>query len=220
MRFRLNVFFLLLFTLTSAPTSAGAATDAATCLSCHGSMKGVANVHKDSTKSPSMVPSIALTCHMPERRPAYGIDRSCPLTRRSRTCRPAIGAEGASRTPLQRAACVGCHPGQGRSVPGQHPRPERDRPKKSADGPVCTNCHGIPTYIPGERPSIRLRSNLFNIVEPAQVHEEKPHYGEVTSSRPLSDDIKEVDLRRHARPRSRYSGESLAVRADRAVRDS
>jgi len=46
MRFRLNILCLLLFTFLLV-TTAGAATDSATCLSCHGSMEGAVNVNKD-----------------------------------------------------------------------------------------------------------------------------------------------------------------------------
>jgi hypothetical protein len=76
------------------------------------------------------------------------------------------------KDPLAAAACVGCHPDKVEeykaSIHGKNVIA-----KKSADGPVCTSCHGVPHYVE-KRPSAASRVYLFNIVETCGAcHEEK-----------------------------------------------
>ncbi len=170
MRNWLNIVLLLLFTFLTVPM-AGAATDPATCLSCHGSMEG--EVHVDQEKfSKSVHGSFdCVTCHMtPKGAQHQGLTGTTP----DKTVKD-IAAELAPKglkDPIAMAACVNCHPDVYKAyLESIHAK--NIIVMKSSDGPVCTSCHGSPHYIVA-RPSMESKVYLFNIVTTCgKCHEEK-----------------------------------------------
>jgi len=170
MRFRLNILFLLLFTFLLA-TTAGAATDSATCLSCHGSMEGAVNVNKDKYEKSVHGSFDCVTCHMaPKGAQHTGLTGAAP-DKAVKDFAAALAPKGLKDT-LAAAACVGCHPDKVEEYKGSI-HGQNVIVKKSSDGPVCTNCHGIPHYIE-KRPSKASKVYLFNVVESCgKCHEEK-----------------------------------------------
>jgi len=62
MGLRLNSLVILLFTFLFVP-QAGAATDAATCLACHGSMEGSVNVNQERFARSVHGSFDCVTCH-------------------------------------------------------------------------------------------------------------------------------------------------------------
>ena len=170
MRMWLSVTGALLFTLLLVP-AAGAATDAATCLSCHGSMEGAVNVNQDRYSKSVHGSFDCVMCHMtPKGDQHAGLTGTAP-DRTVKELAAALGPKGLKDAVAQ-AACVNCHPGEydaykasihGRNIIA----------KKSSDGPVCTSCHGTPHYIEA-RPSKASKVYLYNIVETCGAcHEEK-----------------------------------------------
>jgi hypothetical protein len=161
MRIGLSTVLLLLFSFLLVPV-AGAATDAATCLSCHGSMEGAANVNQEKYSKSVHGSFDCVMCHMTLRGAQHqGLSGSTP----DKTVRE-LAAEISPKSkidPIAQAACVGCHPAEYEaykaSVHG-----ENVIVKKSSDGPVCTDCHGSPHYIQ-PRPSMESKVYLFNVVE-------------------------------------------------------
>ena len=170
MRFRLNVLFLLLFTFLLV-TTAGAATDSATCLSCHGSMEGAVNVNKDKYAKSVHGSFDCVTCHMaPKGAQHSGLTGAAP-DKAVKEFAAALAPKGL-KDPLAAAACVGCHPDKVEAYKGSI-HGQNVIVKRSADGPVCTNCHGVPHYIE-KRPSMASKVYLYNVVESCgKCHEEK-----------------------------------------------
>jgi hypothetical protein len=171
MRNWLNVVVLLLFTIVLVP-AAGAATDAATCLGCHGSMEGAVNVNQDKyAKSVHGAMNDCLMCHMTLKGEQHkGLSGSKPDS--------VVQALAASlsvkskKDAVAQAACVTCHSdtytAYKASVHGQNVIT-----KKSADGPVCTDCHGSPHYIQ-PKTSKESAVNHLNVVKACGTcHEEK-----------------------------------------------
>ncbi len=167
----LSALLLLLFNLVPAP-AAGAATDATTCLACHGSMEGAVKVDQEKfSKSVHGGMNDCLMCHLTLKGSQHqGLSGGKPDS--------AVQALAAAISPkskidsIAQAACVTCHPdiyaAYKESVHGRNVII-----KKSADGPVCTSCHGSPHTI---QPKTSKESdvNHFNVVKTCGVcHEEK-----------------------------------------------
>ncbi len=170
MRIGLSALLLLLFAFLQVP-SAGAATDAATCLSCHGTMEGAVNVNQEKYTKSVHGSFDCVMCHMtPKGAQHQGLSGSAP----DKVVKE-LAAEISSKSkidPVAQAACVGCHPAEyaayKESIHGQNVIV-----KKAGDGPLCTDCHGTPHYIQA-RPSKESKVYLFNTVETCgKCHEEK-----------------------------------------------
>ena len=167
----LRALLLLLFTLVLVP-SVGAATDATTCLGCHGSMEGAVYVDQEKfSKSVHGGMNDCLMCHLILTGAQHqGLSGGKPDS--------VVQALAAAISPkskkdsIAQAACVTCHPdiyaAYKSSVHGQNVII-----KKSSDGPVCTSCHGSPHYIQ-PKTSKESAVNHFNVVQTCGVcHEEK-----------------------------------------------
>lgn len=170
MRIWLNIVSLLLFAFSTAP-SVHAATDNATCLSCHGSMEGDVKVEQEKFSKSVHGSFDCVTCHMaPKGDQHTGLSGSAP----DKTVKELAAAVSvkSKRDPVAQAACVTCHPDLYQTWKGSiHGKNVIE--KKSSDGPVCTSCHGSPHYIQ-TRPSMESKVYLFNIVETCgKCHEEK-----------------------------------------------
>jgi hypothetical protein len=168
----LSALLLLLFTLVPAPAAGGAATDATTCLACHGSMEGAVNVDQEKfSKSVHGAMNDCLICHLTLKGSQHqGLSGGTPDS--------AVQALAAELSPkstkdsIAQAACVTCHPDifavYKASVHGQNVII-----KKSFDGPVCSSCHGSPHTIQ-PKTSKESAVNHFNVVQTCGVcHEEK-----------------------------------------------
>lgn len=171
MRNWLNVFLLLMLTFVLVP-AAGAATDASTCLGCHGSMEGAVKVDQEKfSKSVHGVMNDCLMCHMMLR----GAQHQGLAGGKPDKAVKELAVEISSKSkidPIAQAACVNCHPdiyaAYKTSVHGQNVMI-----KKSSDGPVCTSCHGSPHYIM-PKTSKESAVNHFNVVQTCGAcHEEK-----------------------------------------------
>jgi hypothetical protein len=171
MRNWLNVFLLLLLTLVLVP-AAGAATDAATCLGCHGSMEGAVNVNQDKFgKSVHGAMNDCTMCHMTLKGEQHkGLAGGKPdkaVVELAAAISPKSKID-----PIAQAACMNCHPDTYASYKaGVHGI--NVIVKKSSDGPVCTSCHGSPHYIQ-PKTSKESAVNHFNVVQTCGAcHEEK-----------------------------------------------
>lgn len=167
----LSALLLLLFTLGLVP-AVGAATDAATCLACHGSMEGAVNVDQEKySKSVHGGMNDCLMCHLTLKGAQHqGLSGGKPDSA-VQALAAAIAAKG-GKDSIAQAACVTCHPDiyavYKASVHGQNVII-----KKSSDGPVCTSCHGSPHYIQ-PKTSKESAVNHFNVVQACGAcHEEK-----------------------------------------------
>lgn len=167
----LSALLLLLFTLGLVP-AVGAATDAAMCLACHGSMEGAINVDQEKySKSVHGGMNDCLMCHLTLKGPQHqGLSGGKPDSA-VQALAAAIAAKSGEDS-IAQAACVTCHPGiyavYKASVHGQNVII-----KKSSDGPVCTSCHGSPHYIQ-PKTSKESAVNHFNVVQACGAcHEEK-----------------------------------------------
>ena len=174
MRIGLSALLLSLFAFLQVP-SAGAATDAATCLNCHGTMEGAVNVNQERFSKSVHGSFDCVTCHMtPKGAQHAGLSGSAP----DKAVRE-LAAEIAPKSkidPIAQAACVTCHPSEYEayksSVHGKNVIV-----KKSSDGPVCTDCHGSAHYIQA-RPSMESKVYLFNVVETCGKCHEQEHLAE------------------------------------------
>lgn len=162
---------LLLFTLGLAP-AAGAATDATTCLACHGSMEGAVKVDEEQfAKSVHGAMNDCLMCHLTLKGPQHqGLSAGKP-DRDIQSLAAAIAPKN-GKDSIAQAACVTCHPviyeEYKASVHGKNVIT-----KRSSDGPVCTSCHGSPHYI-WPKTSKESAVNHFNVVGSCGTcHEEK-----------------------------------------------
>ena len=170
MRNWLNTAALLLFTLVLVPV-ASAAPDAATCLGCHGSMEGSANVNQEKFSKSVHGSFDCVMCHMtPKGDQHQGLSGSKP-DKSIQELAAAISSKS-KIDPVAQAACATCHPdvyeAYKTSVHGQNVMV-----KKSSDGPVCTSCHGSAHYIQ-PKSSKESAVNHFNVVQTCGVcHEEK-----------------------------------------------
>jgi hypothetical protein len=167
----LSVLLMLLFTFGLTP-AAGAATDAATCLGCHGSMEGAVNVDKEKfSKSVHGGMNDCLMCHLTLKGSQHqGLAGGKPDS--AVQALAAALSPKSMKEPIAQAACVTCHPdvydAYKASVHGQNVII-----KKSSDGPVCTSCHGSPHYIQ-PKTSKESAVNHFNVVQTCGAcHEEK-----------------------------------------------
>lgn len=170
MRNWLNGIVLLLFTLILVP-AAGAATDSATCLGCHGSMEGAVNVNQEKYSKSVHGSFDCVMCHMtPKGAQHQGLSGGKP----DNTVK-ALAAAISSKSKVDsiaQAACVQCHSDAydtyKASVHGKNVIN-----KKSSDGPVCVSCHGSPHYIQ-PKSSKESAVNHFNVVKACGAcHEEK-----------------------------------------------
>ncbi|HTF99396.1 MAG TPA: hypothetical protein VK654_02270 [Nitrospirota bacterium] len=165
--FRAVVLLLLAF---AAITQAHAATDAATCLGCHGAMEGAVNVNQEKYTKSVHGSFDCVMCHM-----TLKGDQHKGLAGKPDKVTKDLAALLAAKSkidPVAQAACTQCHPdvyeAYKASVHGQNVLV-----KKSTDGPVCTSCHGSPHYIQ-PKTSTESAVNHFNIVKTCGTcHEEK-----------------------------------------------
>jgi hypothetical protein len=180
MRVWLNAFMLLLFTVILVP-AAHAAADAATCLGCHGAMEGSTNVNQEKYSKSVHGSFDCVMCHM-----ALKGDQHQGLSGKADKATQELAASISSKSkidPVAQAACAQCHgeiyQAYKASVHGQNVIA-----KKSADGPVCTSCHGSPHYIQ-PKTSKDSAVNHFNVVQSCgKCHEEK-HLSEKYGFSPL-----------------------------------
>lgn len=167
----LSALLMLLFTFGLTP-AAGAATDAATCLGCHGSMEGAVNVNQEKfSKSVHGGMNDCLMCHLTLKGSQHQGLTGGKSDSAVQSLAAAISPKS-KKDPIAQAACVTCHPdiyaAYKASVHGQNVIV-----KKSSDGPVCTSCHGSPHYIQSKT-SKESAVNHFNVVQTCGVcHEEK-----------------------------------------------
>jgi len=170
MRNWLNAASALLFAFLLVP-AAHAAVDAAACLGCHGSMEGPVNVNQEKYAKSVHGSFDCVTCHVsPKGDQHRGMGGGAP-DKAVKEFAASIAPKGL-KDPLAAAACVGCHPDKVEEYKGSI-HGQNVIVKKSADGPVCTSCHGVPHYIE-KRPSMASKVYLFNIVETCgKCHEEK-----------------------------------------------
>jgi hypothetical protein len=170
MRNWINIVVLLLCGLIVVP-AAVAASDAATCLGCHGSMEGDVNVNQEKFSKSVHGSFDCVMCHMvlkgAQHQGLSGVkpDKSLQTLANSLMSKSKID-------PLAQAACVSCHPDiyeeYKASVHGKNVMV-----KKSSDGPVCTSCHGSPHYIM-PKTSKESAVNHFNVVKTCGTcHDEK-----------------------------------------------
>lgn len=161
MRIWLNMVMLLsLAFLLVSP--ARAAADAATCLSCHGSMEGDVKVEQEKYSASVHGSFDCITCHVaPKGDQHQGLGGTAPEKAVKELA--AAMASVSKKDPLAQAACVNCHPDAYEAYKGSV-HGQNVMVKKSGDGPVCTSCHGSPHYIEA-RPSAASKVHLFNIVE-------------------------------------------------------
>lgn len=164
------LLLLLLSTLVFVPV-VSAAPDAATCLGCHGSMEGAVNVNQEKFSKSVHGSFDCVMCHMTLKGAQHqGLSGGKP-DKGVLALASALSVKS-KRDPLAQAACVTCHPdiyeAYKKSVHGQNVLV-----KKSADGPVCTSCHGSPHYIQSKT-SKESAVNHFNVVQTCGAcHEEK-----------------------------------------------
>jgi len=180
MRNWLNSVLLLLFTLVLVP-AAGAAPDAATCLGCHGSMEGAVNVNQEKYAKSVHGSFDCVQCHM-TLKGAQHQGLSGKADKATQELAAAISSK--SKTdPLAQAACAQCHPDVYEAYKGSV-HGKNVIMKKSADGPVCTSCHGTPHYI---QPKAAKDSavNHFNVVRTCGTCHEEKHMAEKYGFSPL-----------------------------------
>jgi nitrate/TMAO reductase-like tetraheme cytochrome c subunit len=169
MRIWLNAVLLLLLVLAGVST-AGAATDAATCLGCHGSMEGAVNVNQEKYSKSVHGSFDCVMCHM-----TLKGEQHKGLAGKADSATQELAASLVTKSkvdPVAQAACAQCHPdvyeAYKASVHGKNVMV-----KKSADGPVCTSCHGSSHYIQ-PKTSADSTVNHFNVVKTCGAcHEEK-----------------------------------------------
>jgi hypothetical protein len=169
MRNWLNALLLLLFTVVLIP-AADAASDAATCLGCHGSMEGAVNVNQEKYAKSVHGSFDCIMCHMSLKGAQHqGLSGKADKA----TLELAARISPKSKIdPIAQAACAQCHADiyelYKASVHGKNVII-----KKSSDGPVCTSCHGSPHYIQ-PKASKESAVNHFNVVQSCgKCHEEK-----------------------------------------------
>ena len=181
MRYWLNGFMLLLFTILMVP-AAGAATDAATCLGCHGSMEGAVNVNQEKYSKSVHGSFDCVMCHINLKGSQHQGLTGGKLDNAVRDLAAEVSAKS-KIDPIAQAACVGCHPdiyeAYKASVHGKNVII-----KKSTDGPVCTSCHGSPHYIQ-PKSSKDSAVNHFNIVKTCGACHEEKHMSEKYGFSPL-----------------------------------
>jgi hypothetical protein len=169
MRIWLNSLSLFLFILVLVP-AAGATPDAATCLGCHGSMEGAANVNQEKYAKSVHGSFDCVMCHMSLKGAQHQ-----GLTGKADKATLELAAKISPKSkidPVAQAACAQCHPeiyqAYISSVHGKNVII-----KKSSDGPVCTSCHGSPHTIQ-PKASKESAVNHFNVVQTCgKCHEEK-----------------------------------------------
>lgn len=161
---------VLLFTLV-AISAASAATDAATCLGCHGSMEGNVKVNQEKFTQSVHGSFDCVMCHMVLKGAQHQGMSGAKPDEDVQTLANALSSKS-KVDPLSQAACIDCHPdiyeAYKNSVHGQNVMV-----KKSSDGPVCTSCHGSAHYIMSKS-SQESPVNHFNVVQTCGTcHEEK-----------------------------------------------
>lgn len=166
----MKLLLLLLF-MTVPIATTHAEPDAATCLGCHGSMGGDANVDQEKFTKSVHGAFNCVMCHpAPKGAQHAGLTGTKP-DNAVKTLAASLSHKS-KKDPLAQAACVGCHPdlyaSYITSVHGQNVIN-----KKTSDGPVCTSCHGSPHYIQ-PKASKDSAVNHFNVVHTCGAcHEEK-----------------------------------------------
>jgi hypothetical protein len=180
MRNWLNSVLLLLFTLVLVPV-AGAAPDAATCLGCHGSMEGAVNVNQEKYAKSVHGAFDCVQCHM-----ALTGAQHQGLSGKADKATQELAAAISSKSktdPIAQAACAQCHPDVYEAYKGSV-HGKNVIAKKSADGPVCTSCHGTPHYIQ-PKTSKDSAVNHFNVVKACGTCHEEKHMAEKYGFSPL-----------------------------------
>jgi len=180
MRIWLNALSLLLFILVLVP-AAGAAPDAATCLGCHGSMEGAANVNQEKYTKSVHGSFDCVMCHMSLK----GAQHQGLSGKADKATLELAGkiSQKSKIDPVAQAACAQCHPEIYQTyIDSTHGK--NVIIKKSSDGPVCTSCHGSPHTIQ-PKTSKESAVNHFNVVQTCgKCHEEK-HLAEKYGFSPL-----------------------------------
>jgi hypothetical protein len=133
-----EALLLLLFTVVLIP-AADAASDAATCLGCHGSMEGAANVSQEKYAKSVHGSFDCVMCHMSLKGAQHqGLSGKADKATLELAARISPKSKIDS---IAQAACAQCHADiyelYKASVHGKNVII-----KKSSDGPVCTSCHG------------------------------------------------------------------------------
>jgi hypothetical protein len=169
MRSWLNALLLLLFSVVLIP-AADAAPDSATCLGCHESMEGSVNVKQEKYSKSVHGSFDCVTCHMVLK--GYQHQGMSGKADKATQDLAALISPKSKANSIAQAACAQCHAdiygSYKASVHGQNVIG-----KKSADGPVCTSCHGSPHYIQ-PKSSKESAVNHFNVVESCgNCHEKK-----------------------------------------------
>jgi hypothetical protein len=162
------LLFLALFFVPAPATNA--APDAATCLGCHGSLEGAANVNQEKFTKSVHGGFDCVTCHL-TLQGAQHAGLSGKADKTIKALAVAISAKS-KKNAIAEAACVQCHAdiyqAYKTSVHGQNVMV-----KKSSDGPVCTSCHG-PAHFIQPKTSKDSAVNHFNtVLSCGKCHEEK-----------------------------------------------
>lgn len=191
MKIWLNTLLLLVFTVVSAP-AAMAASDNASCLTCHGAMQGtvekekgvLVNLNIDQAKFEKSVHGgfvACVDCHLafgpnPHQAPSANIAKAVKDMANAISAKSRVDA-------VAQAACLNCHPDMYKEYASSiHGR--NVIKKRSSDGPVCTSCHGSAHYI---QPKTNRESmvNHFNVVSTCGTCHEEKHISEKYGFSPL-----------------------------------
>ena len=170
MRKQYSAILLLLMSILAPISAANAAPDAATCLGCHGTMEGAAQVTQEKYAKSVHGAFDCVMCHM-TLKGAQHEGLSGKPDKAIKDLAAAIALKS-KIDPVAQAACVQCHADTYQSYQASvHGR--NVMIKKSSDGPVCTSCHGTPHYIVPKTDKASA-VNHFNVVQTCGTcHEEK-----------------------------------------------
>lgn len=169
MRNWMHMVLVLLFAFLMVP--AAYAADAATCLGCHEAMEGSTKVEAERYSTSVHGAFDCTTCHMRLKGDQHQGLSSGAVDAATASLAKSLSAKN-MKDAVAQASCVNCHPDAydtyKASVHGRNVIV-----KKSADGPVCTSCHGSPHVIqPKTSPESAV--NHFNVVKSCgHCHEEK-----------------------------------------------
>jgi hypothetical protein len=166
----LKALLLLLFTLVLTP-AAHAATDAATCLGCHSSMEGSVKVDQEKYSKSVHGSFDCVNCHMTLKGEQHQ-GMSGKADAETQALAAQISAVKDKTDIIAQAACNQCH-GDAYQTYKKSVHGQTVIYKKSADGPVCSSCHGSPHYIKSKTDT-GSAVNHFNVVQSCgKCHEEK-----------------------------------------------
>lgn len=166
---------LLLLCFTPLIPTAYAATDAATCLGCHGSMEGDVNVSQEKYAKSVHGAFDCVMCHLSPKGAQHQGLSGGKVEAVVKTLAAEI-AHKSKKDPIAQAVCIQCHEDKDKPIYSLYKNSVHGKNvivKKSTDGPVCTSCHGSPHYIQ-PKSSKESPVNHFNVVTTCGgCHEEK-----------------------------------------------